>query len=346
MKKVVGHITILSFICIFLMSSCNKDISIESPQILEAKTPATGSLLDNQGKSIGIAIHGNYYKNVTLNPNNYMTVKVDINNYGTYQLYSDTVNGCWFVSEVTYTNNTGLQTVILKGYGTPTDTITRVFKVYFLKSSSTIPFITHPTPHISSESDYFPMTVGSCWTEETSMTNAAPRDTIHYTVSPLTKVIGSYTYKVFTSTNKDKIYYRKDGEGHYYQYSTNLSNVGVKGFEYKFLDDQLPVGSTWQTDTVNGIFKQSATESLSLKIVLQCTIVSKDEPFQLHNQTVDSVIHIQEQLILISQDGKSNYTALFGIAPNDAYYAKKIGLIYYRIPFTGFYREAKGWFIQ
>ena len=346
MKNLSSHIALLSFFCIFLMTSCNKDLSIEKSQTLEVISPATGSLVDNQGNSLGITLHGNYYKDVTLNPNNYMSVKVDIKNYGTYQLHTDTINGCWFVSEVTYANNTGLQTVTLKGYGTPTDTLTHVFKIYFLAASSTIPINTLPTPHISSETDYFPMSVGSYWTEDTSTINVAPKDTLHYAVSPQTKIIGTNTYRVFTSTNKDKIYYRKDGVGHYYEYSSNLSILGVNGFEYKFLDDQLPVGSTWQTDTVIGVYKQSTTMILPLKIVLQCTIVSKNQSFQLHNQTVDSVIHIQEQLILISPDGKNNYTTLFGIGPNDAYYAKKIGLIYYSIPFIGFYREAKSWFIQ
>ncbi len=328
------------------MSSCSKDVSIESPQLLEEIKPATGSLVDNQGKSLGISLHGNFYKDVTLNNNNYMSVKVDINNYGTYRLYTDTVNGCWFVSEVTFAKNTGLQTVILKGYGKPTDTSTRVFKVYFLQSNSTIPISTLPTPHISVESDYFPMTVGSYWTQDTSMTRVAAKDTIRYTVSSLTKTIGSNTYRVFTSNNKDKIYYRKDGLGHYYEYSTNLSSLGVSGFEYKFLDDQLPVGSSWQTDTVIGSYKQEGAQSLPLKIVLKCTIISKNQPFELLNQTIDSVIHIQEQLILISPDGKSNYTTAFGIGPNDAYYAKKIGLIYYSIPFNGFYRKARNWVIQ
>jgi len=346
MKKFFGKLTALLFICSTLMVACNKYYSIETPQTLEVIAPATGSLQDNQGNCLGITIHGNYYKGIALNNSNYISADVNITNYGTFLVHTDTVNGCWFASDASYANYTGVQTITLKGYGTPTDTVSALYHVHFLNTSCIISISTQPTPHISTETDYFPMSVGSYWTEDSSQTNVAAKDTIRYWVSPLTKTIGVNNYKLFLSSNKDTVLYRKDGAGHYYEYSSLFSSVGVDKFEYKFLDDQLPVGSTWQTDPIYGSYKESATASLPLKIILQCTIKSKNQSYQLLNQSVDSVIHIQEQLLLTSPDGKSDYTSLFGIAPNDAYYAKKIGLIYYTIPFTGFFREAKSWYIQ
>ena len=314
------------------MASCTKYYSVETPQILELIVPATGSLQDNQGNCLGITVHGNYYKAIALNNTNYISSEVNISNYGTFQLHTDTVNGCWFASDVTYANSTGLQTITLKGYGTPTDTVSAVFHVYFLKTSCIISIQSQPTPHISTETDYFPMSVGSYWTDDSSQTNVAAKDTIRYWVSPLTKTIGTNTYKQILSSNKDTNYYRKDGSGHYFQYSTILSSYGIKGFEYKFLDDQLPVGSSWQTDKLYGTYT----------MVIKCTIFSKDQSFQLLNQSVDSVIHIKEHLILYGSDG----TTFEPFDPNDAYYAKKIGLVYYYIPAYSILREAKSWYIQ
>ena len=97
---------------------------------------------------------------------------------------------------------------------------------------------------------------------------------------------------------------------------------------------------------MESVYKIDATQSLPLKIILKCTIVTKNKPFQLTTQTVDSVIHIKEELLLTSPDGNSDYTTLFGIDPNDAYYGKKVGLIYYNIPFSTFYRQARSWYIE
>ncbi len=338
MKKLFDKITALLFITIFLVSACSKDYSVETQQVLEVIVPSKGSLQS-------ITAHGNFYQGITLTANNYISAIVNIANYGTFQLHSDTVNGCWFTSDASYANGTGTQTIILKGYGTPINLGTYNFHVYFLSGSASTSITFATPPHISTETDYFPMSVGSYWTEDT-IANASLKDTLRYSVSSLTQTIGANTYTLFLTNHRDTILYRKDHAGHYYEYSSLLAPVGVDKFEYKFLDDQLPEGSSWQTDPVYGIYKIDATQSLPLKIVLKCTIISKNQSFQLKTQKVDSVIHIQEQLILTSPDGNSNYTTLFGIDPNDAYYGKKIGLIYYSIPFTGFLREARSWYIE
>jgi len=181
------------------------------------------------------------------------------------------------------------------------------------------------TPTVIKEDNYFPMSLGSYWTNDTTLTNISVKDTIRIEVSPFTKTIGNNTYRLFISSKKDTIMYRKDSAGHYYQYSSLLKTVGVDRFEYKFLDDQLPVESSWQTDPVYSVYKVDATHSLPLKIVIKCTIVSKNQPFLMHSRTVDSVIHMKEELLFTSPDGSTDYTILIGIEPNDAYYAKKIG---------------------
>ena len=337
MKNFLDKTTILLF-GLFLMTSCSKDYSVETPQLLEVIVPAKGSLQ-------GVTAHGNFYQGIALTTKNYISANVTIANYGTYQLHSDTVNGCWFASDSTYANATGSQIINLKGYGTPTNLGTYNFHIYFLTGTASTTIIFSTPPHVSTETDYFPLSVGSYWTEDT-ITNAATQDTLRYRVSPLTRTIGVNTFTIFLTNHKDTILYRKDHLGHYYEYSSLLAPVGVDKFEYKFLDDQLPEGSSWQTDPVYGTYKVDATQSLALKIILKCTIISRNKPFQLQSQTIDSVIHIQEELLLTSPDGTSNYTALFGIDPNDAYYGKKIGLIYYKIPFTGFFRQARSWYIE
>ena len=347
MKNVFGKLTALLFICSILMASCTKYYSVETPQILELIVPATGSLQDNQGNCLGITVHGNYYKAIALNNTNYISSEVNISNYGTFQLHTDTVNGCWFASDVTYANSTGLQTITLKGYGTPTDTVSAVFHVYFLKTSCIISIQSQPTPHISTETDYFPMSVGSYWTYDT-IANATAKDTVRYWVSPLTKTIGGKTYKLFLSSNKDTILYRNDGAGHYYEFNTIFSFLGIAGFDCKFLDDQLPVNGSWQSIPTYGVYKQSATSQLPFKLIINYTINSKFQQLSLLTNNVDSVIHIKEDYQITSLDGTSNYSSLLNFTAADAYYAKKIGLVEYNFinPFINIFREAKSWYIQ
>ncbi len=343
MKKVLGKISALLFICSLMVIACNKDYSVESPHVLEIISPATGSCL-------GITANGDYYKKIALNSDNFLAVDVNFTNYGTYQLHTDTVNGCWFASDSSYANATGIGTIILKGYGTPIDSITTVFHIYFQKTScfTTIKFL--PTPHISAETDYFPMTLGTNWTDDSVMTNPSEKDTIRYTVSPIKKTVGSYTYTRFSSSFKDSKYYRKDGAGNYYELNEDFTFYGISGFDYKFLDDKLPVKSTWQTPPIYGAYKPDANQSLPFKLIIKCTIVEKNIKYKLTNinKTIDSVIHVQLEYLATSPDGQSNFSDLLGLTPADTYYAKKKGLIYYNIDNTLFhaFRQVRSWNIQ
>ena len=322
---------IISLIVLAVMSfgsfCCQKDYSLDSYQVVNptptTPTPlATGTLKDANGNCQNITINGSYVQGTALTTSNFITVTVNFTSAGKYKIYSNTVNGYSFSTDSAITTSTGTQTIKLQGYGTPIKAETDNFTVSFLNTSCPFTVVTDTAPHVSSETDYFPMTVGSYWTYDT-ITNAAQKDTVRFSVTKQTQTLGTQTFKLAISSNKDTEFYRKDYQGHYFRYFNLLSNFGL-AFEYMILDDTQPIGYTWKTpnQSIVGTFRGI---SINTTAYLQCTIISKNQPLTVNGYKFDSVIHVQEQFVV------KGYSSLpFGNF--DAYYAKKVGLIQYNLP--------------
>ncbi len=113
-----------------LVISCHKEYSYEGGS---APLVAAGSLSDSLGNCGGITISGSYKPNITLTDNNYITMQVNINSAGSYNIYTDTVNGYYF-NGTGYAGATDLQPVKLKGYGTPLVAAAARFTLHFNRS--------------------------------------------------------------------------------------------------------------------------------------------------------------------------------------------------------------------
>ncbi|MEO7120607.1 MAG: hypothetical protein ABIY62_05890 [Ginsengibacter sp.] len=120
------------FICgmMLFISSCTKDYSYEGGRTL---LPTAGTLQDSAGNCKAIIVNGSYQANIPVNNNNYITVQLDITNPGSYNIYTDTVNGFYFRAAGIDTN-TGIQSVTLKAYGKPMLPIENDFIVHFNQS--------------------------------------------------------------------------------------------------------------------------------------------------------------------------------------------------------------------
>lgn len=110
-----------------LFFACQKERSFE----LDG-TPAQGSLQeDGGGLCLPKTVNGSYVANTALVPaTNTITVDVNVGTAGTYDIYSDTINGYHFRGTGNFTAN-GMQTVTLNGSGTPLIQGNNVFTVFF-----------------------------------------------------------------------------------------------------------------------------------------------------------------------------------------------------------------------
>lgn len=119
---------------ILLMNACQKEKSYEG-----GITLSEGLLQDDGGGDcLPKTIAGVYVAGIALaGSTNYIDVQVNVTKTGAYTIYTDTVNGIYFRVTGVFTN-TGLNTVRLKGFGTPSATGTHNFIVRYNTSGCTI----------------------------------------------------------------------------------------------------------------------------------------------------------------------------------------------------------------
>ncbi len=332
MTQKIRFISTITALMVTFLAACTKEKSLEGKGY---------TILPTTGTVSKVQVFGDYVRDTALNAGNYITALVTLNASGSYKLYTDTVNGCWFSMDAGYVFDAATITVKLKGNGKPKNVGASKFVLHFL--NDTISFTINTTlrpPFLSSktELDYFPMVPGSYATYDT-IPNADFKDSVKFTITNLTQTINGEVFRIF-SYPKGKYYYRKNGLGQYYRYDPDYLKL-----EFKCLDDKLQVGDTWETNVFTFSIG-SGPSAISLPAKLKCTIVSKNTIYTLTNtyqtKVVDSVIQVSEDLLTQSVSGGA-FNSVFGV--NRAFYAKNIGLVYYSIPSQDFVRSARSWWI-
>ena len=125
MKKLLPGSLIVILTVLFF--ACQKEKSFEV-----GGNPAQGSLqADGGGLCLPKTVNGAYIAGTALNPaNNTIDIQVDVAQTGTYTIKSDTINGYHFVGTGSF-SSTGIQSVTLKGSGTPLVSGNNVFTIFF-----------------------------------------------------------------------------------------------------------------------------------------------------------------------------------------------------------------------
>lgn len=316
MKKFVSIFS-LFFLLILGMNSCQKDLSIDTGN---TSNSALGTVLDSLGNCQQIIVHGNYQVDSILTDSNYLLIKLNIAGRGKYKVISDSSNGFWF-SDSGYIIATGVQTVKIKGHGKPLLPMVTTKTISFDSSICQVNINCGLLP-LTTNTDYFPTTIGSNWTYYYG-TNL--NDTSITSVTSLYAIIGLNAYSIFSDVYptppNDTTIYRKDGNGNYYQF-TKLLDSSSTYIDYPFLKDYLTAGSYWESDTIQGILNgQNVTMKYGLTIIAQNTSAS----FNGVNYT--NVINVQEVPYLkLTSDPSSAFVPQTQSSDN-SYYAKGIGWI-------------------
>lgn len=128
--KRLSKLFLLLTVIILNMSilGCKKDVEVlpvKEQVSSDLKAAATGSII-----STGTIVNGFYKSGVVLNSTNTVTLKVNVTSIGTYNIFTNTINGYSFSKSGSFTT-TGTQNIVLNGSGTPTTNMTNSFTATF-----------------------------------------------------------------------------------------------------------------------------------------------------------------------------------------------------------------------
>lgn len=317
--KTLKHI-ITIFSAIFLMVSCQKELSIESGN---SGGLAQGSLQDLGGNCQPITISGQYVVDSTLKDSNFVLITVDITTSGVYRIVTDELNGMSFRDSGFFTTP-GVQTVKLRGKGKPLAPGITDFTVEFDSTSclfsitTTGTVVTPPPP--AGAVDYFPTTTASNWSYTLDIT----ADTVLFSVLPTNRTISANVYRIFKvddGTQSDSLFYRK-GSGLYYEYG-DIDFLGTfdtvyNDIDYIFLKDNVAVGATWETPEVT-----AELNGVQGKAKASFTIIGKNIQKTINGIVVDSVINVKRDM-LFKPNGATTFTTA---STFNAFYANRKGLL-------------------
>jgi hypothetical protein len=113
---------------LFVFTACEKELSSENGGTSTAT--AVGTLKDSLGGCKPATIAGSYIMDTALKSTNFVEIQVAVTTGGYYKIYTDTVNGMYFVDSGFFAS-TGDKTIRLKGYGKPILPFTTSFTVSF-----------------------------------------------------------------------------------------------------------------------------------------------------------------------------------------------------------------------
>ena len=136
MKKYFLFLPPLSILLLF--TACQKEVSLQ----LDG-TVSSGSLQsDTSGTCLPKTVQGIYkVGTVLVADSNYIDVQLNVNGAGSYRVYSDTVNGFFFQANGSF-GSSGLNTVRLKGNGTPQSAGINNFTITYDSTECIVPITT------------------------------------------------------------------------------------------------------------------------------------------------------------------------------------------------------------
>jgi hypothetical protein len=330
MKTLTSRLSIfLAVIAMFM--ACKKEMSLENG--LSAGL-ATGELVDSMGYCKRADVQGTYKVDTPLvTTTNYAVVSVNFTSQGKYKIYSDTVNGMWFIDSG-FTVTTGQVSLKIRGYGTPILPKITDFSLFFNNTLCTFSVNVGGTVSgggtsgsTGSNGDYFPTTSGSSFAYAYSPAIAG---TTNFTIGVGEGLVAynGLNYAKFGTNSQDTFYFAKDGAGVYYALSTidfdytllfdSYPTGNAAYVSYPFLKEAANVGQTWETAEYAPVVFQG-TKGTAKAIFSNA---EKNISYTVGGKTYTQVISV-ERIIMFKPDG-GNYSEL---VRGNSYYAKNFGLI-------------------
>lgn len=311
----------LSFAFVFsllFVVSCQKEKSFEQGKL------SSGSLQDSVGDCLSKTVSGNYIAAKTLTDSNFIDVDVNVTQTGRYTIYTDTVNGYFFRAAGTF-SKAGLNTVRLKGSGTPGIAGTDDFFIYYDSSFCDLSVTVLPAGSTggTTSTDHFILTDNSWWSYTISV---LPTDTLKRSIISGSFTVGSTSYKGMKEEDAqgnfdDTLFFRKSGSNYYefnyadYYTSFYFDNTIVDSIP--FLKEGLTNGQTWSSQVYTGT-DSGATK----KVRYDFTCNNANATVTVNSKSYSNVYQVTMKVMVDAGTGfKTDLTWT-------NYYAQGVGWIY------------------
>lgn len=337
MKHLTLRIGIITAVfCMFM--ACKKELSIENGGF---GGTAQGELVDSLGNCKSYVITGEYSVDSAISTStHYTSIKVNFTAQGKYKIYTDTINGMWFLDSG-FAVSSGETVIKLKGYGTPILPRTTYFTIYFNNNICGFAISVNGSVmggggsggsgggsggSTGSGGDYFPTTSGSFWTYQ-YLPKLGAIDTFKVTTITGLVPIDTLSYAQFATSLADTFYFAKNGKGTYFAYSTIdfdytflFDTIPNKFISYPFLKETASVAETWESGSYGPVWTKGA-RGISKAVF---TIVSMNGTYTIAGKTYLNVINVERKIQFLADNSSGNYqTLLIG----NSFYAKGYGLI-------------------
>jgi hypothetical protein len=329
MKRII-HFLVVGFCLLLFVQSCTKEMSEET---IGLRGTAEGVLTDSLGNCKNSTVKGRYVIDTSLTDSNYVIVNVNITVTGKYRIFSDTVNGMWFLDSG-FALSTGATTVKLKGKGTPLLPGSSDFILSFGNSFCKFTVTTLGPNNGSSTLDYLPTTANGYITYEYL---GVINDTLRATISPFTFVNSGKTfYKYGITPHGGESYYAKE-PGTYYTlstpefeylgiYDTIVNNVNIV---IPYLKDNVSptsIAASWNSDSLRAGFIDNNNVMVYGWARLKFTILSTGGSANYFGTTFSNIIKVKREMQFKPDSGGTSAT-FTTLLTGELSYAKGIGLV-------------------
>ena len=302
-----------------------------SVTVLNGGSAASFTLEGSPASCIVDTVIGGYIKGVAADTSSRVIIAVNVTTPGYYSVNTNTVNGYSFSSSGTF-SSAGVQTISLFASGTPLNAGTDVVTVNAGLSTCTFS-ITVLTAIVATGNDLFPLTMSSFWNYDDLYYQGSTIKTI--IIDSATREGNLYTVmEEQISPGGPLLHFYRRGSIEYYEYMqidgyTNSFLYDRRIYEdILFLKENLSKGDTWKTKE----FTDTADfgQVIVLQYRFECT--ASDVSAVVGTKAFSHVYKIEMQPWLKTLSGP------YGQANEKYtwYYAKGIGLIYYKKLNIGF----------
>ena len=307
-------------------STCTASVTV-----LDGSNMASFILQGSPNSCIIDTTIGGYIKGVAADTSSRLIIAVKVTNPGTYTAHTSTVNGYGFFSSGSF-SSAGVQTISMVASGTPINAGTDVFTLN--AGSSTCNFsINVMTAIVAANNDLFPLTMSSFWNY----------DDLYYQGSTIKRMIidtatrlgNLYTVMEDQTSTAGPIqhFYRRNATD-YFEYMaiddyTSSFHYGKRIYvDILFLKENLSKGDTWETKE----FTDTADFGQVIVLQYRFACVASDISVVVGSNAFSHVYEIEMRPWLRTPTGP------YGQANEKYtwYYAKGLGLIYYKKLSVGF----------
>jgi hypothetical protein len=320
-------------------SSCSLEVKVISD---EAKFTLVGA----PGKCMDDTVIGTYVKGIFLDTFSKVNVNVNVTTPGRYNITTNSINGYSFTALGIFVS-TGVQTITLYAQGTPLNSGTDAFNVTAGTSACSFEVNVLSGFVAVTRDDYFPLTDSSYWIyDDLFYKGNSIKTTINGSSSVNDKV-----YNVMEQTDgygiNSQYLFRRDGAD-YLEYAREDKYTGSFQYaktifaEFSFLNQNVQQGNYWETPE----FKDVSTfnQVIILKYGYKC--LKSNAVVTVNGKVFANVCIIEMRPQIRALENPWGYT-------NEVYtyyYAKGVGLIYYKAVsnynFTKAEMQLKNWLVK